>query len=100
MRFDAVVARLALRDALALFETVFADREVVFAAVRPRPLAPRVFAAAFARGRALRDAVRLDAVFFDARLFFAAVRPRPLAPPRDLGAAFFGVLAIRKLHLL
>jgi hypothetical protein len=102
LRFDALFAGLCLREALALFEAAFVEREAVFAPVLPRPLPPLcaldavVFLGVFLRDDA---ALFFEALLFDAPLFFAVVRPRALAPPRDLEAAFFGVLAIRKLRL-
>jgi hypothetical protein len=100
VRLDAAFASVCLRDALALFEAVFVEREVVFAAAGPVALAPRrdLDATALAAGWALRDAAALEALFFDAPVFFVAVRPRALAPVLDFDAAlFFGDLAITQL---
>ena len=103
LRFPAVFAGLCLRDALALFEAVFVDREAVFAAVRPFALpALRDLDAAVFAGVLLRDdaalffeALFFEALFFEAPLFFAAGRPRVLAALRDFApAAFFADLAI------
>jgi hypothetical protein len=102
-----------VRDALALLEAVFMDREAAFAAVRPPPLLPlRNLDADVFVGLLLREdaalffetlffealffeALFFEALFFDAPVLFAAGRPRVLAPLRAFDVPFFADLAIR-----